>query len=303
MLYGDQSAESVYPRPIYKLHRIPDRANTIQHNGVNRLAADFAQVYFPSQEFSSLGDHYKTGYLDPWRRPSRYAPFIHFICALTICKFNYGYASFLHILIQLSLFYFFYAAAFKLLHIESDLPLGMLLATYLLFVTPAGLSWFERGQFSLYVATAYLLLVVGLYKNNIGLIIASAFFAYVKWMAFPFLFVALFVHWLGAKNMKEFTHNTRNALLYLLLILALSLIFRRRFLLFLDGLYWQEVYAQPEGVSITHLFATQYVKWIPVLLILIGGIYIRNNRQGFVNQIPFLTGAGIIFFIYPTIAH
>lgn len=303
MLYGDLSAEGVFPQPLHGLYRIPRRENTMEPNGVNRLAADFAQVYFPSREFLSLSNNYETGYLDPWRRPSRYAPLIHFLCATTICKLDYGYASFLHVLIQLMLFIFFFVATFKLLGVESNLWMGLMLTTFLLFITPAGLSWLERGQFSLYVAIAYMLLTAGLHKNKIALIIASAFFAYIKWTAFPFLFVVMVVHWLGAKNMKECTRNTTTALLYLLVILAFSLAFRSRFIHFADGLYQQEIHTRPEGVSIIHLLPAQYSKWVPTLLIMVGGIYIRNCKYNLVRLTSFLVGTGIIFFIYPTIAH
>lgn len=101
---------------------------------------------------------------------------------------------------------------------------------------PAGLSWFERGQFSLYVALAYLLLIVGLMKKKPVLIAVSALFAYVKWTSFPFLLVIMAVHWLSAKNMKERVQYTQWALIYLLVLLALSLAFRSRFVHFFEGI-------------------------------------------------------------------
>ena len=120
--------------------------------------------HFPALEFSSLSRNYETGYLDPWGRPSRYAPFIHYVCAVSFCKLDYGQASLLHMLVQTGLFFFFFVMTFKILEIESDLWMGLAATMLFLFVTPAGLSWFERGQFSLYVALAYLLLMVGLCK-------------------------------------------------------------------------------------------------------------------------------------------
>jgi hypothetical protein len=303
MVYGDSSAEKLVPQLLYGPFRVPDRPNTIEHNGANRLAADFAQVYFSSQEFSSLTKNYETGYLDPWGRPSRYPPAVHYLCSITICKLDYGYASLLHLSIQILLFYLFFIMAFKLLNVESDLWTGILLITFFLFVTPAGLSFIERGQFSLYVAISYLLLIIGLLKNNTLLIIASALFAYIKWTAFPFLVVIIVIHWLNAKNMKDIISNTQKALVYFLIILTLSLVFRSKFLHFLDGLYLQEINALPEGISITNLLPTHFAKWIPLILMLLGCLYLHKSKLGFTDLIPFFAGAGILMNTYPTIAH
>ena len=303
IIYGDFSAEAIFPQPMYGLYRIPDRPNTIEHNAVNRLASDFAQVYFPSQDFQSLTHNYETGVLDPWWRPSRYAPAIHYLCAKTICKLNYGYASFFHILIQIFLLYLLFILSFNLLKITLHLWEGMLLVTFLLFVTPAGLSFIERGQFSFYVAISSLLLIIGLSRNNIILIVASALFAYIKWTSFPYLFIVMVVYWLSARNLREIIGNTQKALVYLLVILTLSLAFRSRFLHFLDGILWQELNAQPEGISIALLLHPTLVKWLPLALILIGGLYARKYHYKDANLVPFLAGSGILMSTYPTVAH
>ena len=302
MIYGDSSAEKIFPQPMFGLYRIPDRPNTIEHNAVNRLAADYAQVYFPSQEFSSLTKNYETGYLDPWKRPSRYAPFIHYLCFISFCKLDYGYASFLHMLIQMLLFYFFFIMAFRVLNIESDLWLGLLLANIFLFATPAGLGWFERGQFSLYVAISYLLLILGFLKNRPAFVIASAFFAYVKWTSFPFLFVVLVVYLFSSRNIKEGAQTIRMGLMYLLIILLLSLSFRSRFIHFIEGLYTQEIYVQPTGISLAQLLPANIVKGLPIILIFLGCLYLRGNNKNLNTLIPFLTGSGILLLTYPTVA-
>ena len=302
MIYGDLSAEKVFPQPLFGLYRIPDRLNTIEHNAVNRLAADYAQVYFPSQEFSSLTRNYETGYLDPWKRPSRYAPFIHYLCSISFCKLDYGYAGFLHMLIQLLLFYIFFIVAFKMLEIESDLWLGLLLVNIFLFATPAGLGWFERGQFSLYVALSYLLLILGFMKNQPVFVIASAFFAYVKWTSFPFLSVIFIVYILSSKNKKESVQSTFLALIYILVILLLSLPFRSRFIHFIEGLYTQELYVQPVGISLVQLLPAIVVKALPLILIFLGYFYLRRNNKIFNYLTPYLIGSGVLLLTYPTVA-
>ncbi len=302
MIYGDFSAEGIFPRPMYGFFRVPDRPNTIERNAVNRLAADYAQIYFPSLEFSSLTKNYETGYLDPWKRPSRYAPFIHYICAISFCKLDYGYASFLHMLIQMVLFYAFFVMAFRMLNVESKLWFGLIFTAVCLFATPAGLSWFERGQFSLYVALAYLLLILGLMKNKPVLVVLSALFAYVKWTSFPFLLAVMVVYWLSAKNTKERIQYTLSALIYLLVILLLSLAFRSRFVHFLEGLYKQEVNVGAVGIGLGQLLPIALVKGMPFVLILAGYLSLRRNHNGADPLSAFLIGSGILMLTYPTVA-
>lgn len=302
VIYGDFSGERTFPQPFTGLWRIPDRVNAIEHNAVDRLTVDYAQVYFPSQEFSSLTRNYETGYLDPWERPSRYAPFIHYLCSISFCKLDYGYASFLHILTQTLLFYFFFIIAFKMLNIESDLWFGLLLVSVLLFATPAGLGWFERGQFSLYVAISYLLLMIGFLKNKPVFILASALFAYVKWTSFPFLLVVFIIYLLSSKNRREGVRNIQMALMYLLIILLLSLSFRSKFIHFIEGLYTQELYVEPVGISMAQLLPASIVKGLPFILIFLGYLYLRRSNKNFNHLIPYLIGSGILLLTYPTVA-
>jgi hypothetical protein len=302
LIYGDKSGEKVFPKPFLGFFRIYDRKNTIEHNAVYRLAGDYAQVYFPSQDFSSLSRNYDTGYLDPWLRPSRYAPFVHFLCAISFCKLDYGYASFLHMLIQMLLFYFFFVVAFKMLKIESELWFALLFANVLLFATPAGLSWFERGQFSLYVAISGLLLMLGLMKDKPLLVFLSSLFAYVKWTSFPFLFVVFAVFILTTKSRKKFVRSVLLGLIYLLPLVLFSLAFRSRLMHFLQGLYWQERFVPPEGISLAQILPQTLVKVLPFILIIIGCLYLWKGDKSTDNLIPYLTGAGILLLTYPTVA-
>jgi hypothetical protein len=302
LIYGDKSGEKILPKPFLGFFRIYQRENTIKHNAVYRLAGDYAQIYFPSQDFSSLSKNYDTGYLDPWLRPSRYAPFIHFLCSVSFCKLDYGYASFLHMVIQMLLFYFFFVVAFKMLNIESEVWFGLLLVNVFLFATPAGLSWFERGQFSLYVALSSLLLILGFMKNKPIFVFLSSLFAYVKWTSFPFLFVAFALFILSARNKKEFVHNILLGLMYLLPLMLLSLSFRSRLIHFLQGIYLQERFVPPEGISLSQILPEIFVKGLPFLLIFLGFLYLRKENKSFNDLIPYLTGAGILLLTYPTIA-
>lgn len=300
VIFGDYSSKNVFPRPLYGYARVPNNAFTEKYEAENRLTSDFAQIYFPTQSFSTLSETYQNGYFDPWNKPSRYAPFIHFLCSITLCKLNYGLGSFLHIIIQVFIFYFFFIVSFRLLSIEKDLMFGLALANVCLFLTPAGLSWFERGQFSLYVSVSYLLLIVGLGGRNILFIILSALFAYVKWTSFPFIFVTLAIFMLSAKTLSEIKLYAFYATTFFLVILSLSLCFPEKSYYFLLGLYAQEQVSYPEGVSLVRAIPVNLVKIMPIALIILGYVYLRLNQNTSLWGIPFLLGIAVILLMYPT---
>jgi hypothetical protein len=264
VLFGDLSGEALIPFPRYGLVRIPNTPATQQYQAQNRLEVDFAQIYFPSRQMDSLSETYRTGVLDPLQRPSRYVPLVHYLCSITICKFDYGIASLLHIAIQCLFFYLVFIISFKVLKIENLILPGLLLANIYLFLTPAGLSWFERGQFSVYIGTGYLLLFMGFIKRNPLLVLMSILFAFIKWTSFPYILVVFCVYILNSKN--------------------------------------QERFSSPGGVSLTNFLPVWIVKIMPIPLIILGFLHVKINNHAIERTIPFMAGAGIIMLTYPTLA-
>lgn len=303
MLNGDQSAEKMIPLPRYGFARIPDNPLTEQYQAQNRLAVDFAQIYFPAQQMASLSENYQSGILDPLQRPSRYAPLVHYLCSITICRLDYGLASMLHMAIQVFLFYVVYIISFKSLKIGKYILPGLLLANIYLFLTPAGLSWFERGQYSLYVGAAILLMILGFIKIKPIFVIISAFFAFIKWTSFPTLFVIFSAALLGSKSLTE---GKKNLLLgggFLLVVLALTFSFPAQSIEFLKGLLQQERFAAPGGVSLAKVLPVWIAKLLPIPLIIIGYIHFKINLNVVERTIPFLAGAAILMLTYPTLAY
>lgn len=303
MIYGDLSGKNVIPPPTYGFLRVPDKPFAVRHDAQNRLAGDFAQIYFPSNDPSGLIKNYRSGYLDPWNRESRIAPLVHYLCAITFCRLNYGYASILHILIQTLIFYFFFALSFKMLGVEKNLLPGLFLANIYLFLTPAGLAWFERGQYSLYVTTSYLLLILGLMKKNYPLVLISAFFAFIKWTSFPFVFIVLSVFLLNSKSLADGKRNILLAAVFLLTIISLSLWAPDAFKYFLEGILNQERFSTPDGVSLARILPISIVKTMPIILILLGYLHIRVNCNIFIRNLPYLIGSAILLLTYPTKAY
>jgi hypothetical protein len=298
MVAGDYSATKLSPAPRLKIRRIQIR----KYNALNRLGIDFAQVYFPSKALSNLERNYSEGDDDPLKRPSRYAPLIHYLCAISICNLDYGRAAFLHMLIQLALFYLSLFYAIKILDLKNYLLPSVLLVNYFLFLTPVGISWFERGQFSLYVATAYLWLILGLRNRNLFLILLAACFSFVKWTSLPFIFVLLVVNILGnIRNTKELKHAFLSAGIFAAVFVMFSLPFIGPTKFYLIGLYQQELTYEANGISLMVFLPRTLVKALPFLLIGLGWLAIRRLKEPML-LIPYFTGVAILLITYPTIA-
>jgi hypothetical protein len=303
MLYGDFSAEKIFPSPIYGFMRIPDSPLARLHNAQNKLAADFASTYFPSQQMDSLNENYQTGALDPWHRPSRSAPLVHFLCSITFCRLDYGIASILHISTQYVLFLIAFIISFKLLNIEEYFLPGLLLANIYLFLTPAGLSWFERGQFYLFVGTGYLLIIIGFIKRNNLLILISALFAFMRWPSFPFFLVIFATYLFNSKNLAEVKRTILLGAAFVFIILALTFSLPEQSLYFLKGLYDQEGSYVPAGISLAMILPVTITKFLPIPLIILGALTVTINKKVFERNIPFLAGSAILLLTYSTAAY
>jgi len=297
---GDGSECKMLVKPAYKFKRVPQSDLAKECNAVNRISADFAQVYFPARVASSEAYNSKTP--DPWHRPSRYAPFLHDIYRHTLCKLQYGYASLLNIGIQVLVFYLSFIIAFRKLHIRNYLFPAILIANVCLFLTPSGLSWLERGQFSLFVASAYIWLFLGIIMRNPFYLVLSAILAYLKWTSLPLFFIVLALWILRAKDLKESFENFRFALIVpatFALIYALDL---QTSNLFLKGLIAQETTVSPQGLSLLFLVPRPLVKALPVFLVAIGCSRLIKNRNIFVAMMPYLAAVGILSLLYPSMA-
>jgi hypothetical protein len=301
-IHGDNSAENISVQPRYKILRIPEGDLAREYNAVNRISADFAQIYFPARGAVSSPRDYTLASNDPWGRPSRYTPLVHAVCHYTLCRLDYGYAAFLHIVIQLMLLYASLAYAFKKLNIKRHIALAILLINVCLFLTPVGLSWFERGQLSLFVALAYLWLLLGMIERNPWYLLISAVFAFIKWTSFPFIFVAAAVWILTSKNMKEFRSNILLAGIIPVVIALLFLFHIKEGIFFLKGLYNQEMFATPSGITLLRLFPKYACKLLPFILVIPGYWVAQRSRDKIYFLIPYLAGSGILLALYPTVS-
>jgi hypothetical protein len=301
-LYGDLSArQNLLIDPRYKYLRIGNNAFTRQFKAPGRLSADFAVVYFSTQNESPLEAAYTTNINDPWGRYSNYPPVFHYLCSQTFCKLDYGPASLTHLFLQLGLFLAGFIYIFVSFKLNQYLLPNLILVSLCLFLTPVGLAWFERGQFTLYVGLAYLCLIFGILKQNRVFIILSAIFSFIKWTAFPFTVTLLMIHILTSANLKEFRQRLGSAFLYGSIALILFVAFWKASLLFLNGLLNFELDFEPVGINLAYFVPATLVKFLPILMVLLGTLLLR--KKGLTQAIPFYAGMAVLFNIYPTHAY
>jgi hypothetical protein len=300
MVYGDFSAQLLFPSPRYAPERLPSSPITMEYQAANRLGADFTPIYFPAQQISKLDNAYNYLSLDPLKRPSRTAPLVLVLCSKTLCKLGFGHAALGNILLQLFLFFPILYFVFSSLGIKRYFLSAFLFTEFILLLTPVGLSWFERSQFSLYVAISYLLLLFGLTRNNAILIILSAGFAFIKWTSLPCIFVILAAYIMASRNKKELRHNLLMASLFGFIMILLLLPLIHENISFIYVLIDQEASRSPHGLSLVFYLPRAMVKALPFALILIGLIIAKINRSDFIGLFPFFVAAAVILLLYPT---
>lgn len=239
-------------------------------------------------------------------RPSRYAPMLILVCAATLCRLDYGYACILHMLLQILSLYGLLYWAFGLLGLKRYRLVCLLFINLSLFLTPVGLSWFERGQFSLYVASSYILLILALIKRWPMLVVAAALLAFIKWTSFPAIFVILAVYLLNSRSFAELRDNSLMVALFGVVTVGLVLF---PLLLaggtggFLKGLMAQELQDSPQGLSLLLYAPRIIVKMLPMVLIILGYVNIQILQGGFEYLIPYILGVTTMMLIYPTHAY
>jgi uncharacterized membrane protein len=71
----------------------------------------------------------------------------------------------------------------------------------------------------------------------------------------------------------------------------------------LKGLYDQERFAVPGGISLAKILPVTIAKTLPVLLIVLGFLHVKINQNAFERIIPFLAGSAILMLTFPTLAY
>ena len=303
ILEGDGSCDELTVSLRYPPMRVPETPITMQYQAQGRLCADFAQIYFPSQKKMALKEAYAIDTtLDPWLRPSKYPPLMHFIFSYTLCRLPYGQACLLHLAVQTVLFIASFVFAFFVLRLRKYLMPSLLLLNVCLFLTPVGLSFFERGQFTLYLGLCYLWLMLALVTGKWRYSIVTALFGFLKWTSFPVIVVVLSVYLIHSKNWQEIRERLVLSVLCFITIMLLFFTLARDGMFFLEALFEQELTFVPMGITLLQLLPRFIVKTVPFFLVGVGLVNRLCFKQDVSSLLPFFAGSAIMLLMYPTFA-
>ena len=166
-------------------------------------------------------------------------------------------------MVQLGVFVLATVVALRLTGTIPHLPAVLCTVVPLLFATPIGLSYLDRGQYDLYVAASYVLVFAYLFRPRPSLVLAAGLLAAVKVTALPLLgALALFMLIAGPRGSRRFW------------LLAAPLVAVASFLLLPDPRliehlrYW-ETAPKPEGASFAYAMPAKIGKALPILTALI----------------------------------
>jgi hypothetical protein len=302
LVTGDGSSSRLVIPLRYSPMRVPETPATVARDAANRPGADFAQIYFPAQGATPVGQAYSAQTTsDPWQRPSRYPPLEHRIFSATLSRLPYGWGCLVHLAAQVLLMLASLLLALSALGLlrKHWLP-TLLLFDACLFLTPVGLSCLERGQFSLYVGLAYLLLLLALLTGRWRYALLCALFAFVKWTALPFVAVALAVALALSRDTREARQRLGFAAAFAATFALLTFCLPADALTFVEGLVRQEAEMVPTGNSLTKLLPRFAVKALPAALVIGGSFWRLSGPRPLAFQIPFFAAAGTVLATYPT---
>ena len=271
-----------YPQMIYLEYAMP---------GYNVAGADFADIYNSANALRHHESAYRptsAEFADPFQRPKNYPSLMYWLYVpLTLVSF--WPALVVHEVA--SLLAVFGAAAFALWKARLKRYVGLVLFAQasLYFLTPVGVTHFERGQFDLLVAAMFTLCFACSFVDQNVLLLAAltGVAGALKWTSIPFL--ACFAGF----GFLLSTGRRRIAFFVLPLLTLLSTV------VFWNGLkeYWQSIRyfdldTPPYGVTLRHYLSPLVSKLVPVAVALTLAIIALIKHRSTAARSQLLMSAG-----------
>ncbi len=248
-------------QPYYGILPVP---GTGSENGYDALGADFSQVFFSALAIRHHNNEYtpqNPSYRDRLGRRPNYPPLTNrLLIPLTFLK--YSTALRLHNTLSFLILLGLSTIILKIFNLHVHIWKLWLLDILLYLYTPLGFAHFERGQFDLLTASAFLLIfsTVFLQRSQAITGIAAGFLAAIKWSALPFTgtFCGVFfatsgkkLHWL--------------ALLPLLIVILSIILFPTEIKQYWPSLQRYEFMAKPTGVTFMYFMPKLAAKTVQII--------------------------------------
>ncbi|MBF0490879.1 MAG: hypothetical protein HQL15_09790 [Candidatus Omnitrophica bacterium] len=308
----------VYPQIISNIHKITYSINTGKTTtptpmplyGFKHLknpdpyykeitfAADFAAVYYTAKNFDKPNIY--SGQYEANHRPVLYPPIIYYTYNKLFCTYPFPKAALLHLLLQAILLLL--SSYFILRYYKLEIMFIPVCISYslILFLTPVGLSEFERGQFDIYPALSILFFMFGIYESNSPAFAYSALFAALKWTIAPFFIQGFIIYLLISKDNKKFKFL---GIFTGILLLTLA-IFPEQSIQYLQTLYNAQNHHREGFSGITRIpAATIIFIFILSLLLYLIPLIIHERKNLFLKTfLPYMSGLAVLDLFIPSIA-
>ncbi len=264
-----------------------------KHSGTEKsLGADFSQVYYSAMALRHGDSQYNPKnrvYADPFERRSNYPPLTNWLYT-PLTFFDYHVALTIHNYTSLVIFLILSLVILKKYKLQKFSLMYLVLTLLLYFYTPLGFAHFERGQFDLWSASAFLLIFACFYleKRAVTASIAAGFFSTLKWSSAPFLGTICLLGCCCSVRKKRWVF-----LIPLAILFFSALLFYRQVVEYLPSLQMYEFQARPSGISFMYLLPKALAKNVQisscllVIMLSVGLFRTTEQRSNLLQYISF----------------
>ncbi|MBF0489456.1 MAG: DUF2029 domain-containing protein [Candidatus Omnitrophica bacterium] len=264
------------------------------------FALDFAGVYYRAKNFDR-GDIYTNRNYDILGRPLLYSPIICYLYSKTFCKLPYSTAVLFHIFFQCILLLIATYLVLRYYKLELLIIPFILIYSILLFLTPVGLSWFERGQFEIYPALAILFFMFAVQESKGYAFVISAIFASLKWTLAPFFIQAFVIYFFLSRDKDKIKFCLMFAA-----VIVLTLVFFPYYLKDYLTILTQAQSFSAEGISLVSRMPSYVISLIPLITL---GVYLiplclnYKRIKSHNTFLPYMTSLVTINMLLPSITY
>ena len=271
------------------------------------FAADFSAFYISARHLNQP-DIYTGKYDCLIKTPPRllpYPPFIFYVFNKLFCNLPFAQSVLCYLFLQVAILI---VSSYWILRYyqlgEMILPVSVFYC-FILFLTPVGLTWFERGQVEIYSAVSILFFMFAVYERKSYAFLLAAFFGSLKFANAFFFFQAFFCLLILFRDIK-----TVRFLGIFIGIILLTFIFFPMDLIssYLNCCYKYQLLRETQGISL--IGRTPFMGVVPILifslLIYPLSLLIRNrNTQKvfFETFLPYMTALAAFDLLIPRIAY
>lgn len=164
------------------------------------FAEDFSSVYEIAKHLDKP-DIY-TGKYDFIGRTTPYPPILFYLYKKIFSDMPFAQAALSYIFLQVLILIISSYWVLRYYRLGIMIIPVSVLYFFILFLTPVGLGWFERGQFDIYSGVAILFLMFAIYESKSYAFVLSAFFASLKFSAILFILQAFVIYLIFFRNPK-----------------------------------------------------------------------------------------------------